>query len=337
MVAAQGTMGRLDELRLMTRVAHLYYEDGLKQPEIAGQLNLSQATVSRLLKRAEDEQIVRITVSVPVGAYPDLEEALLRRYGLKEVVVVDSLRDDEADVMRDLGAAAAYYVETTLRPTEVIGIASYASLLAMVNAMHPRPLRGAGRGAAEGGVRVVQLTGGLGNPAAEAHGTQLTRRLAALVHGEAVFLPAPGLAASPSARDLFWQDPFVRHALETFDHVTLALVGIAPAWGAGHEGLATSFMGSFTPEEREQLVRLGAAGFICHRFYDSRGVPLATPFDTRLTAITPEQLHRVERRVGITGGERRTAAIRAALEGGWVNVLITDQFTAQRLLEERPK
>ena len=330
-------MGRLDELRLMARVARLYYEDGLKQPEIAAQLNLSQATVSRLLKRAEDEQIVRITVGVPVGAYPDLEDALLRRYGLKEVVVVDSLRDDEADVMRDLGAAAAYYVETTLRPREVIGIASYASLLAMVNAMHPRVVRGAGRDDAGAGVRVVQLTGGLGNPAAEQHGTQLARRLAALVRGEAVLLPTPGLAASPIARGHFAQDPFVKQALETFDSVTLALVGIAPAWGSGHEGLATSFMGSFTPDEREQLVQLGAAGFICHRFFDSRGAPLVTPFDSRLTAITPEQLRRVERRVGITGGERRTQAVRAALEGQWVNVLITDQYTAQRLVEERPK
>ena len=326
-------MARRDELRLIAKVARLYYERGIRQAEIAAQLDLSQATVSRLLKRAEDEQIVRITVSVPVGAYPDLEDALQRRHGLKEVVVVDSLRDDEADVMRDLGAAAAYYVETTLRAREVIGIASYASLLTMVNAMHPRPVRGGG-GAA---VRVVQLTGGLGNPAAELHGTQLTRRLAALVRGEAVLLPAPGLAASAGAREHFTQDPFVRKAVETFDEVTLALVGIAPAWGSGHEGLATSFMGSFTPEERELLVRLGAAGFICHRFYDAHGAPLVTPFDDRLTAITPEQLRRVERRVGITGGERRTAAIRAALEGGWVNVLITDQYTAQRLMEERPK
>ena len=335
-------MGRLNELRLMTRVARLYYEDGLKQPEIAAQLNLSQATVSRLLKRAEDEPIVRISVSVPVGAYPDLEEVLLRRYRLKEVVVVDSLRDDEVDVMRDLGAAAAYYVETTLRPQEVIGVASYASLLAMVNAMHPRVVRGAARDASAGGVRVVQLTGGLGNPAAEAHGTQLARRLAALVRGEAVLLPAPGLAGSPSARDHFAQDPFVKNAVAMFDHVTLALVGIAPVWGAGGigagpAGLATSFMGSFTPEERAQLVELGAAGFICHRFYDSRGLPLATPFDDRLTAIAPDQLRRVDRRVGISGGERRTAAIRAALEGEWVNVLIADQFTAQRLIEERPK
>ena len=334
-------MGRLDELRLMTRVARLYYEGDLKQPEIAAQLNLSQASVSRLLKRAQDEQIVRITVSPPVGAYPDLEEALAERYALREVVVVDSLRDDEAEIMRDLGAAAAYYVETTLRPAEVVGIASYASLLAMIDAIHPHVARAAGRprGAASHGqdepVRVVQLTGGLGNPAAEAHGTQLTRRLASLLRGEPILLPVPGLAGSPAERALFVRDSFVRAALDTFQRVTLALVGIAPIEGVGTAGLAASFMGSFTPAERRRLADLGAVGFICHRFYDARGVPLRTPFDSRLTAIAPDQLMRVERRVGITGGARRTEAIRAALKGGWVNILITDQFTAGRLLQER--
>ena len=65
-------MARVDELRLMTKVARLYYERDLTQPEIATQLDLSQATVSRLLKRAKQEQVVRTTVNVPYGAYPEL-------------------------------------------------------------------------------------------------------------------------------------------------------------------------------------------------------------------------------------------------------------------------
>jgi DNA-binding transcriptional regulator LsrR (DeoR family) len=318
-------MARLDELRLMARVARMYYEGNLKQPEIAERLSLSQATISRLLKRAEAEGIVRITVSVPVGAFPEQEEALERRYGLKEAIVVDSLEDEEEQVMRDLGAAAAYYVETTVRPEEVVGVAAYASLLSMVNAMHPR----AARGGAREGVKVVQLTGGVGNPAAEAHATQVTRRLASLLRGEATFLPAPGLAATAEARRMFMQDPFVREAFETFDRVTLALVGIAPLEVRSPGG----FMASFTLEERELLARRGAVGFICERFYDAQGTVLATPLDDRLIAIGAEQLRRVDRSVGITGGPRRIHAIRAALAGSWVNVLITDRFTADRLLQ----
>ena len=104
-------MARIDELRLMTKVARMYHERELTQPEIAAQLDLSQATVSRLLKRARQEGIVRISVNVPVGAYPELEEALQKKFGLKAAVVVESIDDDDR-IMRDIGTAAAFYLET---------------------------------------------------------------------------------------------------------------------------------------------------------------------------------------------------------------------------------
>jgi DNA-binding transcriptional regulator LsrR (DeoR family) len=173
----------------MTKVARLYYEQGLRQPEIAVQLDLSQATISRLLKRAHEEKIVRITISAPHGTYPELEEALQKTYDLKEAVVVDCERDDDEDIQRNIGAAAAFYVENTIKRAEVVGISSWSSaLLAMVDAMNPlpRPL----------GARVVQILGGVGNPGAEVHANHLTTRLAALLQGEPNFLPAPGIVGS---------------------------------------------------------------------------------------------------------------------------------------------
>ena len=45
-------MARIDELRLMTKVARMYYEQGLRQTAIMDRLNMSQSTISRLLQRA---------------------------------------------------------------------------------------------------------------------------------------------------------------------------------------------------------------------------------------------------------------------------------------------
>ena len=134
-------MARIDELRLMTKVARLYYEQGLRQSKIAESLQLSQSTVSRLLKRAEREQIVRVMVSVPPGVYTDLEEMLTATFGLHDAVVADCVRDDDDEsVERDIGRAAAYYLETTLNQGECIGISSWSStILAMVNAMPDAP------------------------------------------------------------------------------------------------------------------------------------------------------------------------------------------------------
>src|SRR5215471_12636036 len=130
-------MARIDELRLMAKVARMYYTQGLRQTEICERLNIHQSTVSRVLKRAEREGIVRITVSLPSGTHTDMEDAIQSRYGLDEAVVVDCL-EDEAQISHDLGAAAAFYLENTLKPTDVIGISSWsAALLQMVNALHP--------------------------------------------------------------------------------------------------------------------------------------------------------------------------------------------------------
>src|SRR3970040_615592 len=102
-------MARLDELRLMTRVARLYHESGLKQPEIAARLRLSQPKVSRLLKQALEEGIVRITVRVPSGTHPDLEERLQAEFALADAVVVDVSFDDDDQGAHEFGAAGALH------------------------------------------------------------------------------------------------------------------------------------------------------------------------------------------------------------------------------------
>ena len=79
-----------DLYRLMAKIARMYHERGMRQSEIAAELHVSQPRVSRLLKRAAEVGIVRTTISLPPGVHTDLEEALEKRYGLAEAVVVDA-------------------------------------------------------------------------------------------------------------------------------------------------------------------------------------------------------------------------------------------------------
>jgi DNA-binding transcriptional regulator LsrR (DeoR family) len=315
-------MARVDELRLMAKIAMLYYERGLKQSQIAQQLQISQATISRLLKRAQEEQIVRISVRVPVGAFPELEDQIEKIYAIKEAVVVDCLSDDD-QILRDLGAAAAFYLETTLKSGEVLGISSWSStLLAMVDAMDPFPRHFK--------AQVIQILGGSGNPGSAHHAVQLVRRLANLVNGEGHFLPAPGVTGSPEAQRAFLEDAYVRDALKRFDEVTLALVGI----GSVDPSQLLALSGNvFSPEELDQLRQQGAVGDVCLRFFDVNGNPIENVLDNRVIGMQLEQLRKVERSVGIAGGKRKFEAIRGALRGKLVNVLITDRRTAERLVE----
>ncbi len=318
-------MAHLDELRLMTRVARMYYEQNMRQSDIAGHLGISQATVSRLFTRAKEEGIVRITVSVPSGVYTELEEQLIAGYGLQDAIVVDASRDDDDLLLqRDIGSAAAYYLESTLQSSDVIGLSSWSgTLLAMVEAMHPLSRRAQ--------IKVVQILGGVGNPSVEHHATHLTRRLADLVNGTPVFLPAPGIVGSEAARGVLLEDGYVREAMALFERVTLALVGIGSVEPSGL--LATSG-NIFIDEELNHLREQGAVGDILLRFFDWEGKPAARSLDNRVVGMTLEQLRGVRRAVGVAGGRRKYEAIRGALWGRHVNILITDRFTAERLVDE---
>jgi DNA-binding transcriptional regulator LsrR (DeoR family) len=316
-------MARLDELRLMAKVARLYYRDGLRQVQITERLNIHQSTVSRLLKRAEKEGIVRMTLTMPSGLHPELEDALTSGYGLREAIVVDTV-DQEEQIVRDLGAAAGFYLETTLKQRDVIGISSWsAALLAMVEAMHPSPR--------PSGAHVVQILGGIGSPSAELHATQLTRRLANLVGGVATLLPAPGAVGSADARRVMLKDRYVLEAMTLFKSISVALVGI----GAVTPSKMLAASGNvFSAKELKSLSERGAVGDICLRFFDANGVPVVTPLNERVIAIELADLKRVDRVVGIAGGRRKFPAIRGALRGRRINVLITDRSTAERLVKD---
>jgi DNA-binding transcriptional regulator LsrR (DeoR family) len=319
-------MPSIEELRLMTKVARLYYEEGRRQSEIASQLDLSQATVSRLLKRAQDEQIVRIRISPPPGIYTELEAALQERYDLKDVVVVECEHEDaELEIIRNLGVAAAFYMKTTLKGGELVGISSWSeTLLAMVDAMDPLVQAGESQ--------VVQILGGIGNPSAEVHANRLTTRLANLINGTPKFLSAPGVVGSAEARRVLLTDPFIRETAESFDRIQIALVGIGAVTPSK---LLASSGNVFSAQEIDLLANQGAVGDICLRFFDSQGTPVVTELDDRVIGITFSQLRKVNRCVGIAGGKRKYAAIRGALEGEWINVLFTDHFTAAKLMAER--
>jgi DNA-binding transcriptional regulator LsrR (DeoR family) len=312
-----------DQIRLLTKVARMYHERGMRQPQIAAQLHISQPRVSRLLKRAVDLGIVRTTVIAPRGVYAELEEQIEQAYGLTEVIVADT--DDQADeahIMRALGAAAAVYLETTLMGAERIGVSSWSStILATVEAMHPRPTPVADQ--------VVQMLGGVGNVTAQTQATRIVGRLAALTGAQAVYLPAPGLLASGDMRQMFVSDPNIEPVLQAYQGLTMALVGVG---SIEPSPLLRESGNAFAESELPALRGGGAVGDVCMRFFDETGAHVESSFDARVLGIDPGTLRAIPRRVAVAGGTRKTVAIRAALRGGWVNVLITDLQVARSLV-----
>lgn len=308
--------------RLMVRVARMYYEHGDRQPQIAEQLHISQAKVSRLLKRAEELGIVRVTIHEPSGGHSDLEEALVERYGLADAVVADAATGEESAVLASIGAAAASYLSEVLLGHERIGISSWsATLLAMVNSMPP--------GQRQSADAVVQVIGGVGEPAAQVQATRLTEQLAALTGATPLFLTAPGFVSSPELRAAILAEPYVAATCDAWTSLSVLLAGI----GSLEPSPLLRESGNAIPsDDQTELRSLKAVGDVCLRFFDSDGSAVTSSIDQRVVGISTELLRQVPRRIGVAGGVRKHSAIRAAVLGGWVNVLVTDAGTAHALL-----
>lgn len=309
------------DLRLLVKVSRLYYEEGLNQDAITTRLGLSRSKVSRLMAQSREVGIVQINVVPPEGLFLDLESRLEERFGLHEVLVIESQPTDPQEVVsRALGSAAASYLLRAISPRSTVGMCWGSTIRFMAAALTSRPYPDA---------QVVQVIGGLGHPEAEVHATELCRSVSRSLGCGLTLLPVPGIVADTRTRDALLRDVHVQRAVAAFADLDIVFVGI----GAPTADSVTMRDGSIlTHAELDGLLRKGAVGDIALRYYDSEGECIPSDINDRIIGMTLEQIKQVPRVVGVSGGPAKLAAIRAALRGRIINVLITDSVTAAKLL-----
>jgi len=310
-----------DMKKLLYKIAKAYYEDHLTQREISERLGLSRVKVSRLLGRARDEGVVQIQVVSPEAGDADLERELETQWGLKEVVVVPEAAEGDVQ-LRHLGLGAASYLKRILQSREIIALAWGNSISALVDQFTPFPLPE---------IRVVQMVGGLGDPESDSHGSDLARRLANALQARPRLLPAPGVVRSRQIRDSLFHDPQIAGTLQMANSADLAVVGI----GTLNEGAVLRAGTILSSADVTRLKRKRVVGNICLHFFDADGQSVSDEIDERMIGLTLSEIRRLPRVIAIASGPAKFAAIRAALTGRFVTVLITDRGTALRLRSDR--
>jgi DNA-binding transcriptional regulator LsrR (DeoR family) len=310
-----------DSRKLLYKLAKAYYEDGLTQNQIGKRFGLSRIKVSRLLHQARDEKLVQITIVPPGNTNADLERAIEAEFGLDEAVVVSSHSHEKEAIVRELGIATAELLLRSLAGDEVLGISWGSTLHAVVEALPTKHWPE---------MKVVQIMGGLGRPEAEVHGTDIARRVAQAFSARPRLLPAPGVVASKMVRDALLGDPQISDTLALVAHADVALVGI----GVPISDSVVMQAGALLDAEVAALKAQKAVGDIALRFFDGDGQPIRHELNDRIIGLDLDQIKRIPRVIGVAGGPHKFEVIRAALRGKYINVLVTDDQTASRLLKE---
>ncbi len=304
------------DIEFLVDLATRFYVLGQTQARIARDLGVDPATVSRQLKKARDEGIVRIEIRRPRRLHVDLGRALADRFGLKRAVVV--AKDDGGSSA--VASAAADYFSSVLTNGVRLGLSFGRMLSAMV------PLLPAGT---VSNLDISMLLGGFGRAMPGIQGHELARHIASLYpHSRIHYLQAPLLVDSPDIRQAMLRDGSIKAALQTAANSELALVGI----GNLDDSAPLVRYGHLSTEDRRRLLQSGAVGDVSARFFDIQGEPVKV-LDDRLIAIEREALSRIPTVVAVAAGPEKYAAIQGALLSGYVDVLVTDETTAKELVQ----
>jgi DNA-binding transcriptional regulator LsrR (DeoR family) len=136
---------------------------------------------------------------------------------------------------------------------------------------------------------------------------------------------------SPEALAVITAQPDVQQIIARWSSLKIALVGIGNT--DFHSEVRVLFVDYVRPEAQERLRMAGAVGDICVRFFDQNGHP-CPPAVSAILGIDLPQLRSIDTVIAVAGGANKVEAIRGALRGKYVSVLITDSTAAQGILQD---
>lgn len=312
----------------LAQAAFWYYVQDLSQDEVARRLGTSRSNVSRLLASARDQGVVRFEIAYPIRRELALEDRLRTRFainGLHDVIVMTSAIEEStpADAQAGLLAvarSAADWLQNNLRDGQTLGLFWGGTIKTMVDVAHfDRKID----------AHVIQLAGEWSNDPRQS-GHNLVRDLAAKLGGRYTYFNAPAVAVDKQAADSLLAGPHVSNALATARGADVAIVGV----GAFLADTTRIFLdlAHATPEEIAEAETKNVVGQLAGRFFDHDGRQVDLALHRRLVSLDLDEVRQVKLIVAIASGQGKQAAVRGALRGGLVDVLICDTTLAAALV-----
>ncbi|MCU0831904.1 MAG: sugar-binding transcriptional regulator [Rhizobiaceae bacterium] len=311
---------RLDDA---ARAGWLYYVAGNTQDEIARKLGVSRQSAQRLVSLAVSQKLIKVRLDHPIARCMELAHALTERFGLMVCDVVPSDADNPAGTA-GLAEAGATEMERHLKSVhpKIIAIGTGRALRASVEQLAPMDCPQH---------RIVSL---LGNMMSDGSATayNVVIRMAERVNARHYPMPLPVFARSLEEKRTLHAQETVHNIMELARQADVTFVGV------GNMGLNAPLHvdGFITRDEVRALEKAGAVGEITSWVFDASGRLIEGLVNDRVASmmLTPGKVTPV---IGIAAGPSKVEAIHGAMTGRLINGLITNETTAEQLLNQRAK
>ena len=308
-----------DEERFQVRVAWLYHVEGMTQGAIADHLRVTRLKVNRALRDAMRSGVVRVTIHSRYAPCADLEAKVKARFGLQDAAIAPQPSDD-ANVQPIVGFELGRYLAELLqdRTIKLFGIAWGNTLNFAARAIPP--------GKRED-LEIVSVMGGLPK-GSDVNSFEITTRLADLCGAKRTYLTAPLYASTEQSRDTIMVQEVFQEVLTKIRQAD------AIAMGLGDMSKRSLLIRDGLPKDVEvaDLVAAGAVGDMLGYFIDESGKLIDHSINRRVIGIDPFELRSMPNAILAAGGQHKVKVISAALQTGIFDVFVSDQRTAESVL-----
>ena len=293
----------------MVLISNLYYKEKLSQQQIAKKLNISRPWVSKLLARAEELGIVKIEVLSPFTNNTAMENALIKKYNMKYVGVIQS--------SENVAFAAANYFISELRTKDVVGVGwgkSVSNLIEKTPSVYfPE-------------VQLIPLSGSFGNTL-NVLPNYNTIQLAEKINGIAKVFHTP-LVCSKEEYHTLMSNKRTQQFIQLAEHANILLLGI----GVFETSIVPQY-GILEPHEIEEIKKKNALGDVGLKYFDKQGNVVETEKTKMLIKADIVKASKNARTViGIAQGLNKVNIIDVALSLNLFHAFFTDEKTASALL-----
>ncbi|MNJ36147.1 Sorbitol operon regulator [compost metagenome] len=310
-----------DNIKMMTKICKLYYYESWTQEKIAEKFGVSRPIISKMIQKAREIGVVEIIVHDDPQQTTELEKELEMTYQLQQVLVVPTRDLNKELVTSAVGKAAAQFIQRLIKNGDRIGVSWGNSLYHMVREF---PLD------KKDDVKIIPLIGGTGNERTEVHSNQIAYELSKRLGGKCESLYAPSIVETNELHEQIIQLPNIASVLREGKQIDLALVGI----GNPYSMSTMERYGYLDETVLSELNKLDTVADINSRFINRDGEIVDHPINHKVIGIGLEQLKQVPNVVGLAFGLHKIECIKAALKGGYIKMLVTDEATAYKIMEK---
>ncbi|MBZ7672130.1 sugar-binding transcriptional regulator [Klebsiella grimontii] len=311
-------MSKEDDIRLdqKVRAAWMYYIAGQNQSEIASQLGTSRPVVQRLIAAAKEEGIVSISLHHPVANCLDYAQLLQEKYRLIECNIVPAFNEESTLDSVSFGCyqLMARYLQDDKE--KIIGLGSGLTLKKALQRIDFDSQN----------TRCVALISAMDADGQCNYYDDVPLLLTSKIKAKYYQWPAPRYAQTQEEYDMWCTSRLFRSVSAVARRADVIFVGIGPL-GTQSPIFKDGFINQ---AQMDELTARGGIGEIMGRFIDAEGGVVDSEINRMITSYDIRQNQCP--RIAVACGEYKRPAILAALKGGWINGLVTDEHTARWLL-----